>query len=77
MPKGRLLGKITSKIKIYLHWTKPKIFIWIYWQTANEGRPRPEELIGTQSLTQKKNKWHTYTQIKQYKQKTCQTVRSY
>jgi len=19
---------------------------WIYWQTANEGRPRPEEIIG-------------------------------
>ena len=31
----------------------------------------------TQRLTQKKKKWHTYTQIKQYKQKTCQTVRSY
>jgi len=26
------------------------IWIWIYWQTANEGRPRPEELIGTQRL---------------------------
>ena len=36
---------------------------WIYWQTANEGRPRPEELIGN-AKTQKK-KWHTYTQMKQ------------
>jgi len=28
MPKERLLGKVTSKIQIYLHWTKPKIFIF-------------------------------------------------
>jgi len=47
-----------------------------YWQTANEGRPRPEEIIGN-AKTNTKEKWHTYTQIKQYKQKTCQTVRSY
>jgi len=28
MPKERLLGKFASKIQIYLHWTKPKIFIF-------------------------------------------------
>jgi len=26
MPKDRLLEKVTSKIQIYLHWTKTKIF---------------------------------------------------
>ena len=36
---------------------------WIYWQTANEGRPRPEELIG--NAKKKEKKWHTYTQMKQ------------
>ena len=35
------------------------IWIWIYWQTANEGRPRPEELIGN-AKTQKKNDTHTH-----------------
>jgi len=28
MPKEWLPGKVTSKIQIYLHWTKPKIFIF-------------------------------------------------
>ena len=28
MPKERLLGKVTNKNKIYLHWTKPRIFIF-------------------------------------------------
>jgi len=28
MPKERLLGKVTSKTQINLHWTKPKIFIF-------------------------------------------------
>jgi len=28
MPKERLLEKVISKIEIYLHWTKPKIFIF-------------------------------------------------
>jgi len=28
MPKESLLGKVSSKIQIYLHWTKPKIFIF-------------------------------------------------
>jgi len=26
MPKERFLGKATSKIQIYLYWTKPNIF---------------------------------------------------
>jgi len=28
MPKERLLGNVTSKIQIYLYWTKPKIFMF-------------------------------------------------
>jgi len=28
MPKEQFLEKVTSKIHIYLHWTKPKIFIF-------------------------------------------------
>jgi len=27
-PKEQFSGKVTSKIQIYLHWTKPKIFIF-------------------------------------------------
>jgi len=29
---------------------------WIYWQTANEGRPRPEEIIGNAKINTKE-KW--------------------
>ena len=42
---------------------------WIYWQTANEGRPRPEEIIGNAKINTKE-KWRTYTEIKQLEQKT-------
>ena len=42
---------------------------WIYWQTANEGRPRPEEIIGNAKINTKE-KWRTYIEIKQHKQKT-------
>jgi len=28
MPKKLFSEKVTSKIQIYLHWTKPKIFIF-------------------------------------------------
>jgi len=28
MPKERFLGKVASKIQIYFHWTKAKIFIF-------------------------------------------------
>jgi len=38
---------------------------WIYWQTANEGRPRPEEIIGNTKINTKE-KWRTYTEIKQH-----------
>jgi len=33
MPKDRLLGKVTSKIQVYLHCTRPKIFTFSseYW----------------------------------------------
>jgi len=28
MPKERFSGKVTRKIKIYMHWTKPKTFMF-------------------------------------------------
>jgi len=38
------------------------ILIWIYWQTANEGRPRPEEIIGNaKTNTEEEKKTHIHT----------------
>jgi len=36
--------------------TGPVELNWIYWQTANEGRPRPEEIIGNAKINTKE-KW--------------------
>jgi len=51
-------------------------FIWIDWQTANEGRPRPEELIGNAMTNTEEKMTHIHTN-KTAQKKTCQTVRSY
>ena len=50
------------------------ISIIVYLLTNSQWRQAKASKEHWQRKTDTEEKWHTYTQIKQYKQKTCQTV---
>jgi len=42
---------------------KLRNWIWIYWQTVNEGRPRPEEIIGNAKINTKLRNYRAFNAV--------------